>query len=90
MQDYCVSPVDMSSIVCTLINRGKLANQIAVLLPIVLKKDLTQFRNSDTDFLRYCKSELTASKLLTNSEYINALDNKYDDNIPKLPLHEHP
>ena len=30
--------IDASSIVCTLIHNGKLANQIATLLPIVVKK----------------------------------------------------
>lgn len=29
--------VDASSVVCTLVNKGKLANKIATLLPIVVK-----------------------------------------------------
>ena len=31
--------IDASSIVCTLIHNGKLADQIATLLPIVVKKN---------------------------------------------------
>ena len=33
--------IDVSSIVCTLIRNTKLANQIATLLPIVVKKLIT-------------------------------------------------
>ena len=34
-----VSHVDASSIICTLIDNDKFVNQIAILLPIVIKKN---------------------------------------------------
>ena len=34
-----VSHVDASSIICTLVDNDKLANQIAILLPVVVKKN---------------------------------------------------
>ena len=38
--------VDACSVVCTLIDNGKLANQIAVLMPIVIKKYASHRLNS--------------------------------------------
>ena len=34
-----VSHVDASSIICTLVDNDKLVNQIAILLPVVVKKN---------------------------------------------------
>ena len=37
-----VSHVDASSIICTLVDNDKLVNQIAILLPVVVKKMIPQ------------------------------------------------
>ena len=60
--------IDASSVVCTLINDDKLANQIARLVAIVVKSAIAQIHNQNwclTAFLRYNNQmEMTSSQWL--------------------------